>query len=83
MALELRFSPLATKQMSKLDKSAANTINEGLNGFAINGRLRPKPLKGGYKGFFRLRFGDYRAVAKIYNDRVLLVVKVGHRKSAY
>ncbi len=33
---------------------------------------------------FKLRVGDYRVIARIENDRLLiLVVEVGHRKNVY
>ncbi|HEX9503221.1 MAG TPA: type II toxin-antitoxin system RelE/ParE family toxin [Patescibacteria group bacterium] len=45
-----------------------------------------KPLKGVYKGLFRFRIGDYRAVfskdAK-GNITILTIIRIQHRKDVY
>jgi len=42
------------------------------------------PLTGDLKGLWRYRVGDYRVVASIEDDRlVVLVVTVGHRREVY
>jgi mRNA-degrading endonuclease RelE of RelBE toxin-antitoxin system len=43
-----------------------------------------QPLTGDRHGFWRYRVGDYRIVAAIEDDRlVVLVVTVGHRREVY
>lgn len=43
-----------------------------------------KPLTGDLKGLWRYRVGDYRIVASIEDDRlVVLIVTVGHRREVY
>lgn len=43
-----------------------------------------EPLVGDLKGLWRYRTGDYRIVASIEEDRlVVLVVTVGHRREVY
>jgi mRNA interferase RelE/StbE len=43
-----------------------------------------QPLTGDRKGLWRYRVGDYRIVASIEDDRlVVLVVTVGHRREVY
>jgi len=43
-----------------------------------------KPLLGNKAGLWRYRVGDYRAVCRIQDDRVVvLVVSVGHRSKIY
>jgi mRNA interferase RelE/StbE len=83
LPLEIVYSPKAQKQFDKLDANVAKSVIDGIRDYAIYRSPRPKPLKGGYKGFFRLRFGDYRVIAKIYDDRELFVTKVGHRSEVY
>jgi len=39
-----------------------------------------KQLKGEYKGFWRIRIGDYRVVYRVMQKDVVIVA-VGHRKS--
>jgi len=43
-----------------------------------------KPLVGDLKGLWRYRIGDYRVVARIEDDRLLvLVLTIGHRRDVY
>ncbi len=43
-----------------------------------------KSLKGGLKGLYRFRVGDYRIICDIQRDRVVvLVLDAGHRKDVY
>ena len=43
-----------------------------------------RPLTGDLKGLWRYRIGDYRIVASIEDNRlVVLVVTVGHRREVY
>ena len=43
-----------------------------------------EPLKGNFAGLWRYRVGDYRVIAQIQDDRlVVLVVRVGHRREIY
>ena len=40
-----------------------------------------KPLTGQFKGYWRLRIGDYRVVYRIVKDEILVfVIKVGIRR---
>ncbi len=42
------------------------------------------PLKGELRDFWRYRVGDYRILAKLEDEQLLvLVVKVGHRSDVY
>jgi len=79
------FTPAAQKQLSKIDRQAANRIIQFLEErVAQNPTVVGSPLKGQLKEFWRWRIGDYRVLAKIQNDRLLiLVVHVGHRRDVY
>jgi len=51
---------------------------------AENPRRFGKALLGDLKGLWRYRVGDYRIVAKIEDDKfIVLVVTVGHRREVY
>jgi len=43
-------------------------------------KVSSKQLKDEYKGFWRIRIGDYRVVYKIMQKDVVIVT-IGHRKS--
>ncbi|CAB0979424.1 type II toxin-antitoxin system RelE/ParE family toxin [Corynebacterium diphtheriae] len=46
--------------------------------------MRGKALTGNWAGFWRWRVGDYRLVAAIEDDRVVIVVvSIGHRSQVY
>ncbi len=47
-------------------------------------RVHGKPLTADRKGQWRYRVGDYRIIAKIEDDRLLiLVITIAHRKIVY
>ena len=51
---------------------------------AINPRLTGKILKGDKAEFIRYRIGDYRLIAAIEDDKLLVIaLTVGHRKDVY
>ncbi|HAS8353722.1 TPA: type II toxin-antitoxin system RelE/ParE family toxin [Vibrio vulnificus] len=51
---------------------------------AINLRLTGKILKGDKAEFIRYRIGDYRLIAAIEDDKLLVIaLTVGHRKDVY
>lgn len=77
----------AMKILDKMDPSVRERIMDwiydNLNG-CENPRIQGKPLKGDRKGVWRYRVGDYRILAQIRDDVLLiLVVDVGHRSIVY
>lgn len=41
-------------------------------------------MAGRYAGYWRYRIGDYRAIARIVDQKMLIVViEVGHRREVY
>ena len=70
-----------------MDKSESSMIydwiDEHLEG-CENPRAYGKPLKGNRKGYWRYRVGDYRIIADIQDNKILiLVTEVGHRREIY
>lgn len=58
-------------------------IRENLEG-CENPRAKGKALHGSRRDEWSYRVGDYRIIAKIEDDRILiLVTDVGHRKEIY
>jgi mRNA interferase RelE/StbE len=82
MPPKVDYSDKALKQLAKIDKSIANDIMSRIDAFAETGTPRPKPLSGLYKGMYRLRFGDWRAVFEQTND-LIMVVKIAWRDKVY
>ena len=83
----IEFVPAAAKELKKLGRAEAARIIR-----ALEERIAPledprrlgAPLKGEHEGYWRWRVGDYRIVARIEDERVLiLVVRVAHRREVY
>ena len=77
----------ALKSLKKLDKPTAamilGWIRKNLEG-CEDPRRHGKALVGNRAGTWRYRAGDYRIIAEIEDDRVLiLVLEIGHRREIY
>lgn len=75
------------KAFKKLDRQTQKIIKSWIDKNLIaceNPRLHGKPLTANKKGFWRYRVGDYRILADIQDNNLILVfVDVGHRKEIY
>ena len=68
------FSKEALKDLKKLDKHTA----------ALNPRAHGKGLTANLNGKWRYRVGDYRLLADIQDDKVvIMMLRVGHRSEIY
>lgn len=77
----------AQKQLKKMDKNQSlillSWLKKNLDG-TDNPRQHGKGLTGDRSGEWRYRVGDYRILAYIYDEKILIeVVEVGHRNSIY
>jgi mRNA interferase RelE/StbE len=87
LAWTIEFVPAAAKELRKLGRAEAARIIR-----TLEERIAPledprslgTPLKREHDGFWRWRIGDYRVIARIEEERVLiLVVRVAHRREVY
>jgi len=83
----IEYSPLAGKQLEKLDRQTRRRILAYLDS-VINSTEHPtqrgKPLTGELAGTWRYRIGDYRILCEVQNHRlVVLVIRIGHRSAIY
>lgn len=81
------YDPHALKKMRKLDASVRKRIRKwietNLEG-CENPRRRGKPLEGELSGFWRYRVGDYRIIAEIQDDKIIIfVINVDNRNDIY
>jgi mRNA interferase RelE/StbE len=87
VAWTVAFLPSALKELKKLDPDAAARIVKTLEtriAALDDPRSLGAPLKGEHEGYWRWRIGDYRVIAQIRDERVLiLVVRVAHRRQVY
>ena len=87
MKYSVVFTERAKKQLSKLDKPTAKLISmwlmKNLQG-CENPRQHGKGLTSNRSGQWRYRVGDYRILAEIQEDNiVILILEIGHRRNIY
>lgn len=87
MIYKIEYSDRAKKQIKKLDKQTQALIKGWIERNLIgtsNPRQHGKGLTANRSGEWRYRVGDYRILAKIQDNKVIiLILEVGHRKSIY
>jgi mRNA interferase RelE/StbE len=87
LAWTVRVSPLAQKQLGKLDKPVARRILDWLDD-RLEGARDPRhwgeALKADLAGLWRYRIGDFRVICELKDGAlVVLVLSVGHRREIY
>ena len=75
------------KAFSKLDRQTQIMIKAWIEKNLINcdnPRAYGKPLTANRTGYWRYRIGNYRIIAEIQEDKVLIVlIEIGHRREIY
>ena len=87
MIFHVVFSETAQKELKKLDKYTQKIIllwlNKNLEG-CENPRIHGKPLTTNRVGQWRYRVGNYRIIAEIKdNELIILRISIGHRREVY
>jgi len=87
MNYRVEFTQRALKDLKKLDRHTAalilGWIRKNLES-CENPRLHGKGLTSNRSGQWRYRVGDYRMLAEIEDDKVvILILNVGHRLGIY
>ncbi|HZF42960.1 MAG TPA: type II toxin-antitoxin system RelE/ParE family toxin [Sphingomonadaceae bacterium] len=87
MAWAIEFERHAQKELEGLGRETAARIVRTLEtriASLADARAIGNPLSGEWSGYWRYRFGDYRVIARIEDERVtIIVVRVAHRREAY
>ncbi len=86
-AWRIEYQPRAQRQLKKLDPTAAGrivrTLREQLARYG-DPRGFGEAMVGNWTGFWRYRAGDYRAICRIEDARlIVVVVEVAHRREVY
>jgi mRNA interferase RelE/StbE len=81
LAWRISFTPQAQRDLGGIDPQNARRIIGYLRDrVALDPRALGGPLKGQLREFWRYRVGDYRILARVEDDQMLvLVVKIRHR----
>ena len=87
MKYQVEYLPKVLKTLQRMDKFTKRIIVDWIEKNLVdceNPRLHGKALTGNKKGQWRYRIGDYRLIAKIEDDRlIILLINIGHRKEVY
>ena len=86
MAWRIEIDKSVQRSLRKPDKQIAKRITAKLREISEleNPRSTGKSLTGNMSGLWRYRVGDYRIIADIEDDiLVILVIEVVHRREAY
>lgn len=77
MAWTIEFLPAAAKELGKLDRAVAHRIIRTLEGRIAkldDPRTLGAVLVGEHAGYWRWRIGDYRVIARIEDERIMILV---------
>ena len=87
MNYRVTYTKRAVKQLKKLDSFTSSTILYWIDknlANTSNPRQHGKSLTANHSGEWRYRVGNYRILANIYDDEIVIeVFAVGHRKDIY
>lgn len=87
MKYTVEYTKRAIKQLKKLDKQTSALLLGWIEKNLVdcdNPRQFGKGLTANRKGEWRYRIGDYRLVADIQDDKiVILILNIGHRSDIY
>lgn len=87
MSYHVELTETAKKELKKLDKHTASLITgwmrKNLEG-CKDPRRHGKALSANRKGQWHYRVGDYRLIAEIEDDKIIiLILNVGHCRDVY
>ena len=87
MRYHVEYLPQVVKTLEKMDKFTKRIIYEWIDKNledCEDPRVHGKPLTANRVGQWRSRVGDYRIIAKIEDDKlIILVITIGHRRDVY
>ena len=87
MRYHVEYLPQVVKTLEKMDKFTKWIIYEWIDKNledCEDPRIHGKPLTANRVGEWRYRVGDYRIIAKIIDDKlIILVITIGHRRDVF
>jgi len=84
LAWKIEYDRRVLKELKSLDKTAQKQILKFFDDLPPDPTEKGKPLKANFSGLWRYRIGEYRAVCRIENDTLtVLVLRIAHRKEVY
>lgn len=87
MVWTIEYDSRVVKDMKKLGRNIQEQLIEYFDeriAPSSNPRIFGKSLKSSFSGLWRYRIGDYRAICRIEdNNMVVLVIRISHRSKVY
>ena len=87
MMYQVEYLPSVYKTLEKMDKFTKRILLEWIEKNLVgcsNPRIHGKPLSQNRAGQWRYRVGDYRIIAQIEDNKlIILVIAIGHRREVY
>jgi mRNA interferase RelE/StbE len=85
MTYSVEFTPQAEEDLSRIDKPIARNIANKIEWLSQNiENINPAPLKGKFKGKYKLRVSDWRIVYSFeHSSRVITIYAIRHRSEVY
>ncbi len=85
MIYKIDFTPQAEEDLTRLDKTIAQNIANKLGWLSQNiESIIPAPLKGKFKGKYKLRVGDWRVIYSFESaTQIITIYAVSHRREVY
>ena len=87
MIYTIQYSDRARKQIKKIDRHTQTLLKGWIDKNLIGtsaARQFGKGLTANRIGQWRYRVGDYRIIAEIQDDRLIIIlIEIGHRKEIY
>ncbi len=87
MAWKIEYDRRVVKELKKLDRQTQSQILDFFDekvATSENPRNSGKPLKSSFSGLWRYRVGSYRAICRIEDEKLtVLVIRIAHRSKVY
>ncbi len=82
MASNVAYKSSVEHDLKKLDRPTTKRLLDKLERTLAENPDAGEPLRGEFRGLYKYRLGDYRAIYAQTTDGVL-VLRIAHRKDAY
>ena len=79
--MTVRYTDKAARDLENLPRKDRQRILDALDRFAVSGVGDVRALGGRWRGRFRLRVGDLRAIFRMEDE--IVVIRVSHRRGVY
>lgn len=80
---EVELTPQSSEDLGRLDKPVAQRVLKRIRWLAENFEaLEPQALTGKWRGVYKLKIGDYRALYT-FKEGLIVIRVIGHRREVY